>query len=433
MKKLLSILLVALLMVPMMVKADMDGPHIISYTGVIAAEDGADYYEYEKSSLVKKGHYDKGKRLKAGFETKENGVRYVSTCELENDDNCFYVKTSDILPEGGPIAPTEEGVYKESKQKLYKVMVDEVEIKEGPASSYKTVGKLKKGDKGTYKYTYSAYMYVEVNGVKGWVYMLDLQVLTKGPDYITLKEIESDCGKIPANTILTNVWDGLVWDFKSLITYNNKECYIDTFGDEYTYEVKEKPSTETTSYTGKLYKTGEKKELITEVPEGATLKLLATNTYSWRYLSNVEYNGTKGWYEEDAKPTPEPTPTPTPTATPRPTPTPEPVIEPEESDEMDTMTILVMCCIGAIAVALTALVTLVLLNKKKKKNKKEKEVETTTESTEEKKEAVVEEKNEEEFTKKEEAEIEKIVEEAKQEPLVIEAPEETNNVKEEDE
>ena len=428
MKKLLSVLLAVLLIIPVTANADMGAPGITSYTGEVIKEDGIDYYTYGESSLVKSGHYDKGTKLTANYELKHDGVAYLSVCEVENKDKCNYIKSADILPEGGKVSP-DKG-RKLDKASEYLVIADEVEVREGPSESYKVVGTLKKGDKGSYQYIMDANIYIEKGDVKGWVYAIEKRVFVKGADRIAVVEKDTDCGKIPANTVLTGLWDGLAWDGVSLVNYNGKECMVITFKSEELYEFRSEPYNSTTTKNGKLYETGELKKVIAEVPKGSAISYLASGEY-WSERDYVEYNGTKGWYVEDEeeKPTPTPTTTPEPTSTPEPThepttgdvaPTTDPeVISPNKSNEMDTMTIIIMCCIGAIAIALTALVTIILLNKKRKDLDKidvESKIEETAEPV------VVEEKLDETVIK-EEGKPTIIIEE----PIVIEEPEEKDN------
>ena len=56
MKKILKLLLLTILFIPYIVKADMGAPILKPYDMVVTNQNGIDYYGYENSQLVIKGH-----------------------------------------------------------------------------------------------------------------------------------------------------------------------------------------------------------------------------------------------------------------------------------------------------------------------------------------------------------------------------------------
>ena len=358
MKKILKAFLLTTLFVPTIVNADMSAPTTITYTGEVVKEEGIDCYDYDVNNgfkMVKQGHLDKGTKIETYYEIKVDGIKYVDTTIEE----CSYIKSSDIVPIGGAVKTTAEGVEKLDKPTEFMVIVDEVEVREGPSGSYKVVGTLKKGYKGTYSYYISSNIYVEEDGLKGWVNMLDKQVLTKGTDLITTYDVDTECGLIPASTIITNVWYATAWDGEALIKYNGKECYVPAFHSEMFYSFYDKAYTYTATESFKLYEKTDGKTVVAEVPKGATVKTLAKiGGVSYGAPEYVEYNGVKGWnissnVENEPVPTEDIAPTPE-------------LVEEKKSNSLDTMTIIIICCIVAVTSALTAIVTIVLVNKKKK-------------------------------------------------------------------
>lgn len=393
MKKLLKILLLIVLIIPVIAKADMGAPEIIQYTAIVVKEGGVDYYSYSEGGLKVGGHLDKDTTVNVQFESIRDGETYLYSCK--DDNNCFFVKSTDVLPkEEGLVSPDQNPVYKLSEPNEFLVVVDEVDVREGPSAAYKSLGTLKKGYKGTYKYQLSSHIYVEENGLKGWVEMIDKQVLTKSKTkYIAKYNLKTECGTIPENTIVDSPWTTTMWDGVSIISYHGCDTYVNTFKSSALYSLTD-DSTQETFATGKIYETARMEKTLTTVPEGATITLLASydgvGGPSTRY---VEYNGVKGWFIEDKyyddikanlpanEPIEEKTSDPpveipkeTPTEQPTETPTEQPTEttgetkkdDSKESKGLDTLTIVLMCVIGALAIALAAVITIVLVNKKKK-------------------------------------------------------------------
>lgn len=384
MKKLLKVLLLIVLIIPVIAKADMGAPEIIEYEAVVVKEGGVDYYWYEGNEYQVSGHLDKETKVRVFFDSINDGITYLYACK-NDDEPCFYVKAIDVLPQEGPVSPEQSQVHKLSEPNEFWVVVDEVEVREGPSAAYKSVGTLKKGYKGKYRYILSSHIYVEEDGLKGWVEMINKQVLTKShSNYIVKYNLKTECGTIPENTIVESPWAATAWDGVSLIKYKDCETYVNTFKSSVLYSIRYDYYQEIVVGTGKIYETARMEKSLATVPEKSTIVYLSSGDVGGPTTRYVEYNGVKGWfiedqYYEEAKanlPANEPIeekPSEIPVEVPTEQPT-EPIEttgetkkdDSKESKGLDTLTIVLMCVIGALAIALAAVITIVLVNKKKK-------------------------------------------------------------------
>ena len=384
MKKILSVLLLAVLLIPVMVKADMGAPETISYTAVIVKEGGVDCYKTPDISEIE-AHLSKGEKGTVQYDIIKDGKSYVL---FDGEDKTCYVLAEDVFPEGDAVSPEKsDSVQKLDTPVEFKVVVDEVDVREGPSASYKSVGKLKKGYIGTYKYIISSHIYVEEDGLKGWIEMINKQVLTKtSSNMIAVTDVKTNCGVIPANAIVKEKWTTTIWDQESVIEYNGCEDYVKSFRSHELYTLLT-PMESSAYEDGKLYETGKLDKEIMTVPKDAKMSLIAESGEVGQFdVLYVEYNGTKGWYASDSyvERMKNPTtgdPTSDPTIEPIIDPTTEPTNEPTQdvapkddpkddtskSKGMDTSTIVIICCVSAVAIALAAVTTIVLVNKKKKK------------------------------------------------------------------
>ena len=395
MKKIFSIILLTILLIPVTVKADMGAPEVLNYTAIVIRDTGVDFYSEVGKEPKKAGHLDKDEKVEVQYELTDDGVTYLFACQ--EDAECFYVDSSYVLPENKEVSPDHKGVYKYSEPVEFFINADEVEVRKGPSISYESVGKLVKGYKGKTSYIASShYIYVETDKIKGWVEMLGEAVFKKSSrNLIAVTDVLTKCGVIPANTIIDDVWDATAWDGTSKIKYNGCEDIVRTFRSSEFYYISQ-PIEETAYEDGKIYETGELKKELVSIPKDSKMQVMGRSGNGGQTdVLYVEYNGVKGYYasnsyvelmnEQNANPQkPEPVePTPEPI---EPTPEPAEDIEPiepkedtKESKGMDTLTIVIICCVSAIAIALAAVTTIVLINKKKKKNAPVQTPESTSE------------------------------------------------------
>lgn len=445
-----KLLLTILVLLPVTVFADMGAPEVKSYKAEIIKEEGADYYNWGvvDNGLIKKGHKDKGTIVEANYEMEQDGVIYIE-CTDENN-NIYYFKSSDIVPVEKELIPDKniKGISEKKEPEEYKVYQD-VEVRKGPSATYESVGKLKKGTIGKYIYYIeeSTYIYVEQDGLKGWVDMMNNSVLLHpidGKILVTGNDIKTDCGTIPLNSIFTSNWKTTNWDAVSnnggsLIEYNKCETFLPTFKNSEIAYVND--FSEYYVMTGKdieVYESVNSKKVVGTIPKGSIITKNGYTTENGPGSIYLEYNDIKGWvngiyymndeeaiqniypaspefdknvleelknnlekevkidYKEDSKEE-----------------TKEDEEEKEEKEDKkedskekkedkkaktgNTNDTITMCCIAAVAFALGAIVAIVLVNKNKKDSKKEEQV---TEKVEEK-EPVEEPKEESEESKEE--------------------------------
>ena len=381
------LLLLFLLLIPFIAKADMSAPLVRSYEAIVIKVDGVDYYELNTNwSFSKKGHLDKDTKILIEYEMTEDDVVYLS---FSKDGDYYYVESNDVKPLEGEVKPDSDGVEKlDSKQIIRIEAKDGVLVKKGPSVAYETVGTLKKGTEATYRYeiSESGYIYVDVGDVKGWILTLEGAVLFYGGDYILANDIELTCGKVPANTILKNVWYTDVWSGDVLVEYNDCKDYYHWFKDPnfvvYGSYISGKASEEII-----IYEKPNMEKQIGIIAKDTKVSLYSENYYADEYdpdvipMVYVEASDKKGWIasdenelydverikdeKEEVVEVEEPK---------------EKETDKKESKKWDTKTIVIVCVVGALAFALGAIATIVLVNRKNKKAKqKEDVVEVTNE------------------------------------------------------
>ena len=367
---------------PCIVKANHT-PAFQNYIGIIYKETGADYYEFSNNVKNKKGHLSVNNEIKVVYEILDEGVYYLRFCEIENDKNCFYVNSTDVLPKNGPVSPDLEEFHKLSEPHEFIIISDEANVLQGPSIAYKTVGKLNKGYKG--KYTFDTemydpmYIYIDEGGIKGWI-STEYAKVKNTQSIVTGVDITTNCGVVPANTIFDESWNNGTSLMEAYIEYNGCISGIDhkefaTLGSN-QYVLTLKPIT--------LYETADFNEEMLFISKNKKLKILSFNEIlrqdsrgNYYTAMYVEYSGNKGWYkwksgdyeymsdqsvidstEEDSiidEPTVEET---------KPTQQIE-KINSHENKKMDTATKITICCIAAIGISIIAIINIVILNKKR--------------------------------------------------------------------
>lgn len=169
MKKMIKIaLLIYFCLLPNLVKADMGAPDLTSYKVVVNNPNGAKYYEYE-GQLIEKGTYDVNTICTVIAEATENKEMYLQV-QCGNNETPYLINSSDV------VLLTNEFDYrilpKEKKRKVY-VWGNDCYMYKGPSEMYGKIDGNSKIPTGTileYEYADNAWIYVEYNGNKGFVY-----------------------------------------------------------------------------------------------------------------------------------------------------------------------------------------------------------------------------------------------------------------------
>lgn len=398
MKRIKKLFVLLLLVIPFGVNADMGAPEIKPYDMVVTNPDGVDYYDSINLSTVS-GHLDKDTVITIDYENDNSySFSYNDTHGyLKDVDNLVLVKDTfdpekETLPESYKLAKKEKAI----------VYADEgIDIQAGPAKIYKKVGHLKKGTVVEYKYiATSTYIYVETNNGKGWIRILDGKVLIENnTKYIFAEDYKTTCGTIPKNTIITPEYKTDKWSKSALFKYNKCETLINIFR-----------SSEILGFYSSKYNaldalnvretTDPDSKVLTVIPAGEDYIALATST-NWENEVDrqyVSYNGVKGWvlasgdnykFVEQIDTIPE-----------------DEILETtdedsnvatvdnandvtndevldiakepitnESSSKLSAKTIVIICVVAGVSLALAAIVTIILINKKKNKNNTENKIE----------------------------------------------------------
>ncbi len=376
MKKIVSYLLMFVLIIPFVVKADMGAPSVRTYDVLVVKEDGIDYYD---STFKKQGKFDKDQTLTVEFELTEKDVTYLSVRTSNGGYDTKYVKASDVVVKEDEVKPTATGVDKLDKAVKVKIDAAEVIVRKGPSAAYGEIGKVKKGDTGTYKYYVdnSTYVYYESDSISGWVDSTDGAVLFKKGNYVVYKPLKLSCGTVPVGTMLTNIYITNVWTGKGLVEYNGCSEMVRVFRGDYLSSISYKSLYKFDTDVKVYADTDKSKKEIATIPKNTEVTVYGTYPEGMTdiYSYYVEYNGVKGWIidlgadhsdfvkslgeveypdteateetkkdEENKK---------------------DEKKENTESSGLDTMTIILICVIAGLTIALTATITIILVNKKK--------------------------------------------------------------------
>ena len=392
MKK-LKYLLFILFIIPCMVKADMAGPDLRPYKMVVTDPDGIDYYDNEDETTPK-GHLDKDTIFKVYYEYDE-----VYTIEITEDETGILKTLEGTVLVKDKLDPTKDKdeyvskLKEENKAIVYSE--DGVDILSGPASIYNKVGHIGKNAELKYKYYIGededsiSHIYVEYNGKKGWIEILDKQVLiAKKQDFIAMDDYKITGTTIPKNTILRSYYASDVWSGMALIEYNDCTDFVSE-RDEFSKLLNVDKTNATAKHEFTVYtEYNNKGEKVTTIPKNA--KFLRIALYAQRGVDEsqmyVEYQNKRGWikltsweeideYEEEVENsslilTDE-------ELEPKKEEKEEEDITPTKKKQKAEDYTLTYVIIGA-SVALATLVIIILVNKKSKKTKKPKAEKTVS-------------------------------------------------------
>ena len=386
MKNIKKILIIMLLFIPCFVKADMGAPMLREFEMVVVNPEGVDYEPYEYAEEAT-GHLNKDEVIVVMSEynneydialKKATGEK-VSIGKIKSFDGLSILQ--DVVD---PTKITNDNSINKYDTKQKAIVYNEkgVGIYQGPSKIYKNVGYLKKGTKLEYEYAIKSegtitYIYVDYNGKKGWVEILEKNVLIENEvQYIFRVDVESECGIIPKNTIIKPEYKTDKWSKSALFEYKKCKSMLYTFkSDEILplYNGKAKSKVEIA-----VYDDSDKTNLITTIPANTEfIYYTGTDaTYDSLDIQYVEYDGKRGWsfasledfeitkieyndyanldnYDKEAiKVTKKNTKKET--------------KKDNKILNLDSKEFIILCAGGAVVLSLTALVIVVLVNKKKK-------------------------------------------------------------------
>ncbi len=375
--------------------ADMSAPEMREFEVVVTNPDGIDYYDYNGTVV---GHLNKGETVIVAYQYNDK-YRLASKEKnkfgnYETFGNVTSLDGFSIVQEEVDPTKTTEGITKLEKTAKARVYADEgVDVYKGPSDVYEKVGHIKKDVILSYDYEVQSTaggivnIYVEYNGIKGWVEILKGKVLIQNDaQYIFSDDISTECGVIPKNSIATPKYVTDSWTHKSLFEYNGCEFMYETFRDDkvfYIYQYNQKTLVDLPLYE---YADTTSTQLGT-APAGSLITVLASKDTMGdpEYVMYVKYNDITGWavgsgdvfdYNNYTPNDDDPVKI-------------DDTIKVEEEDissevsipnaKMGLNTLILLCSFGVGLLVVTALVTIILVNKNKAAKNEETKVEKTKE------------------------------------------------------
>ena len=207
-----------------------------------------------------------------------------------------------VTDEVDPTKESDEFIKKTNNRALV-YAENGVDIRKGPSNAYDKIGHIKKGEKIEYTYFVGddeasiACIYVDYNGKKGWVDILEGKVLIEQKrDFITMEDYKLSDTIIPKNTIVRSYYSTDIWSHKSLVEYNNYKELVHR--NEKSKLLEMGPSTVIAKKEFKVYTEANNKGTeVTTIPNNAQFTSLAE--YMQRGVKEeqryVEYQNKKGW------------------------------------------------------------------------------------------------------------------------------------------
>ena len=310
---LLAVLVVAFLITPLASHADMGTPAFNSYKMQVTSPSGVEYYLSTPDAEKSAGTLPKDTIVTIDYEGKSDsyGIYY----SFRSDNN---KKTSGYLRSLNGLVLLKDSItlediknddafgQSETKQKALVYKEGGVDLLKGPAAAYEKIATFEKGTILEFQYYLGgdgdskSYIYVETEKGKGWVNLLGGEVLIENNvEYIFRKDktISNDV-TIPANTILKPEYRTDEWSKKALFKYNGAEALLNTFRDDVALSLYEAKYTTTKELD--IYKTAEGSEVVGKLPQNA--EFVHKASYSEEEYNTdspedvyLEYNGIQGW------------------------------------------------------------------------------------------------------------------------------------------
>lgn len=243
MKKIIFILIGILFILPCVVSSDMSSPVIIEYKASVNNPDGAsvyvqnDDYNYVITDLV--APY--GTVFTISWDDEETGYVYYEFEKYVGDETSYYVAVKDLTLIEKNYTPKESELLPFENAKVIKDVI----IKTGPAEGYDSTGiTIKAGtevkirlfgtineeDNEAYYDSQNPWIYVEYNGIKGFINSYDATIAFREikEDFLTdanvnIRDPKTDkvLGSVPVNTkINSKLYHVDDWSYSYYINYN---------------------------------------------------------------------------------------------------------------------------------------------------------------------------------------------------------------------
>ena len=382
MKKVYLLIIFMLCLITLNVKADMEGPVILSHKVMVTNKDGAICYDDGKKT---------DKRIPYGTTLEVFHDIEGSYISVSNDQYNCSVKYSDVSAKDQKFNIQSVDVVKVDPTYAVVLTKSGINMRKGPSVTYSKIVTIPKGtilklthQAGTYWY------YTEYNGKTGWVTSMDGYIgmdarevlINYEPVNIYDSNNKTVLGKIPANTEITNYLSITAMsqsDLNYYVIYNGTKGYVrnmlykvDKPGKikllkdyEITDEVTNKVIKRITA-NQELEYTMKAGENAFYFPEKGIIMYLNADDYQYITKSDISIKKTgyigEGLYGEEKKEIEKEENKEEIT---------DPAIEEETKSKMSTKDIIIICLLGGIFLALASLVVIKLINTKKNKPKKE--------------------------------------------------------------
>lgn len=158
MKKIIKNLILIILLIPTVAKADMGAPTYEHLEAIVSNPNGTITYSGEKLEY--------GQKVSLQYEEKKDTDMYYYSCLNNDDKKCYQILAKDL----SPLEYNLEDFKREKSIKMY--AFDNTKMYSGPASYYEEIANIEipVGTVLSSNYTTEEYMYVTYNGISGWVY-----------------------------------------------------------------------------------------------------------------------------------------------------------------------------------------------------------------------------------------------------------------------
>ena len=385
MKKISILIITVVCLFVVNVKADMGPPSIAKHDVMVTNKDGAQCYEYKDNKYVKTKTIIPYKTILSV--SIDISGSYI-TVESDNSEYNCDVKYSDVSAKTQSFSLSDEEVEKITPVKGIILAKGGLNMRKGPSVTYSKITTVPQYAIVNLTYKAGSYWYYcEYNDHKGWITGMDAYFGYDGKETLIYYEDmkiystydkKAVIGKIPANTEITdyiNLVNRADFGISHYVIYNGTKGYVDRmlYKTDGVGKIKLTKDYDIKEEDGTLIKKLTPQELEYNMITGTgTFYLPEKKIEAYIHKDYYEYVKkadvlvkTKGYigeglFGEEKQEKTDPTPTET----------------KEEKDEeetenktkkgMSTRDIIIICLLGGIFLALTAIVIIKLVNGKKK-------------------------------------------------------------------
>lgn len=285
MKKGLKLIIGAMVILPLSVKADMGAPSIKEYKATPKSADGAPIYNMYNEKV--EGKFDYNEILTVSMEEESHSKVYAFACNKSN--KCGNVLIDDLKLSKAADTSEYTAIY---KGRVF--AKNGVEVYEGPGYIYERVGKKIPADADVvvsgYDQDEGTWLKVKYKDIEGFVdsSKAAVMILYSGEQLI-----------MSTNKIINEFYKSNDWDRKIAYKENGKYVIENEFyeysGEYKTNSVKYKALKDMPLY--KTYLVGSTGEEVGTVKKGDTVKFIYNASYQGSADYYVEVNGVKGWID----------------------------------------------------------------------------------------------------------------------------------------